>query len=332
MSRCTKQADFEDSSYGFRPNRSSKDAMKAIKENLQQGKTEVLDADLRCYFDTIPHDKLNKTLELRIADKRIIRLIDLWLKSPVSEDGRSTGSKQDGTPQGGVISPLLANIYMHLVDRIVNNTNSLFHQAGIKIVRYADDFVLMGERITQQAKEKLQEMLSRMGLNLNETKTRHLEAKEESFNFLGFTVRYDKGIKGRNKRYWNIEASDKSEKKIRENIKEYLSNGGHYAPQRVAAGLNTIIRGWLNYFDIPGVSYPALNKRKLRYYLYEKLCRYYNGKSQRKSRLYGQQAFEILVRKYALINPMQYFVKSSLVKACSEEYREAVCGKTARTV
>lgn len=306
------EADFEDSSYGFRPNRSAKDAMKAIKEHLQQGKTEVLDADLSSYFDTIPHNKLNKTLELRIADKRIIRLINLWLKSPVIEDGQSTGSKQDGTPQGGVISPLLANIYMHLLDRIVNNTSSLFHQAGIKIVRYADDFILMGERITRQAKERLEDILKRMGLKLNETKTSHIDAKQEAFNFLGFTVRYDKDIQGRNKRYWNIEASDKSEKKARDGIRELLDKGGHYAPQRVADGLNTIIRGWLNYFDIPGVSYPAVNKRKLRYYLYEKLSRYYNRKSQRKSRLYGQRAFEILVSKYELIDPTKYFVKSSL--------------------
>lgn len=306
------EADFEDSSYGFRPNRSAQDAMKAIKAYLQQGKTEVLDADLSSYFDTIPHDKLNKTLELRITDKRMIRLINLWLKSPVNEEGKNTGSKSEGTPQGGVISPLLANIYMHLLDRIVNNTKSLFHQAGIKIVRYADDFVLMGKKITQQAKEKLQELLDRMGLKLNETKTRHIEAKEESFKFLGFTVRYDKDRKGRNKRYWNIEASDKSEKKVRDKIREFLNEGGHYGPQKVADGLNPIIRGWLNYFDVPGVSYPAMNKRKLRYYLYEKLNRYYNRKSQRKSRLYGQRAFEILVNKYSLIDPTIYFVKAHL--------------------
>jgi RNA-directed DNA polymerase len=325
------EADFEDSSYGFRPNRSAKDAMQAIKGHLQEGKTEVFDADLSSYFDTIPHDKLNKTLELRIADKRIIRLINLWLKSPVRENGQDTGKRNEGTPQGGVISPLLANIYMHLVDRIVNNTKSLFHQAGIKIVRYADDFVLMGIRITKECREKLQELLSRMGLKLNETKTRQIEAKETSFNFLGFTIRYDKDLKGRNKRYWNIEASDKSEKKIRERIREYLDKGGHYAPAKVTSGLNTIMRGWLNYFEIPGVSYPAMNKRKLRYYLYEKLNRYYNRKSQRKSRLYGQQAFEILVQKYGLIDPTKYFVQSSLVKACKEDYRKAVCGKTART-
>ena len=110
-----------------------------------------------------------------------------------------------------------------------------------------------------------------------------------------------------------------------------MDKGGHYASAKVADGLNTIMRGWLNYFDIPAVSYPAMNKRKLRYYLYEKLNRYYNRKSQRKSRLYGQQAFEILVQNYGLIDPTKYFTQSSLVKACKEDYRKAVCGKTART-
>lgn len=306
------EADFEDSSYGFRPNRSAKEAMEAIKGHLQEGRTEVLDADLSSYFDTIPHDKLNKTLELRIADKRVIRLINLWLKSPVREDGKDTGKRNEGTPQGGVISPLLANIYMHLVDRIVNNTKSLFYQAGIKIVRYADDFVLMGRSITKESQAKLEELLKRMGLKLNETKTRQIDAKEESFNFLGFTVRYDKDLRGRNKRYWNIEASGKSEKKLRDRIREFLHKGGHYAPKKVADELNTIIRGWLNYFDVPGVSYAAMNKRRIRYYLYEKLNRYYNRKSQRKSRLYGQQAFEILVQKHGLIDPTKYFIRAHL--------------------
>ena len=115
------EADFEECSYGFRPNRSSKDAIKEIKEHLQEGKTDVLDADLSSYFDTIPHDKLLKVLQMRIADKRILCLIELWLKSPVSEDGQLKGGKKQkvGTPQGGVISPLLANIYMHLVDKLV---------------------------------------------------------------------------------------------------------------------------------------------------------------------------------------------------------------------
>ena len=308
------EADFEDSSFGFRPERSSKDAMKEIKEQLQSGKTEVLDADLSSYFDSIPHDRLMIVLKQRIADPRILHLIEQWLKSPIYEDGKFTGGKKNkaGTPQGGVISPLLANIYMHLVDKRINNTKQMFYRQGIRIVRYADDFVLMGKRISKEAIEKLKEILRRMGLTLNETKTRLLQAQETPFQFLGFTVRYDKDISGRNKRYWNIHASDKSENKIREKISEHLHRSGHHSPQQVAQGLNALIRGWINYFDIPKVSYPAMNKRALRHYLTEKLFRYYNRKSQRRSRLHGQQAFDLLVTKYGLIDPTKYYVRNSL--------------------
>lgn len=306
------EADFEESSYGFRPKRSAKDAMAAIKQHLKEEKTAIMDADLSSYFDTIPHDKLNKALELRIADKRILRLINLWLQSPVNENGKQSGGNKEGTPQGGVISPLLANIYMHLIDRIVNNRNSLFYKSGIKMVRYADDFVLMGKEITSEAREKMKDLLTRMGLTLNETKTRYIDAREEPFHFLGFEVRYCRDIKGRSFKYWNIQASKKSEKKVRERIREYLSVRGHYAAKKVAEGLNSIIRGWLNYFDMPGTSYPAMNKRRLRYYLIDKLNRYYNRKSQRRSRLYGQQAFEILVAKHQLIDPTKYFKQSKL--------------------
>lgn len=302
------EADFEDSSYGFRPGRSSKDAMKAIRGHLEDGRTEVLDADLSSYFDTIPHDKLEAVLRQRITDPRILGLIKLWLKAPIKEDGELKGGRKQktGTPQGGVISPLLANIYMHLVDRIVNNPRKLFSQSGIKMVRYADDFVLMGKRITKEAREALGYILDRMGLKLNERKTREIDARETSFNFLGFTVRYDRDIKGRDRKYWNIFPSDKSQKRVREKINDFLHRGGHYAPAKVAEGLNALMRGWLNYFDIPKVSYPTMSKRKLRYYLFQRLHRYYNRKSQRRSRLYGQQAFEILVRKYGLINPIHY--------------------------
>lgn len=308
------EADFEESSYGFRPERSSKDAMKAIKEHLESGRTEVLDADLSAYFDTIPHDKLRKTLEQRISDPRMLHLINLWLKSPVYEDGEYKGGKKQktGTPQGGVISPLLANIYMHLVDKIVNDPKKLFSQWGIKIVRYADDFVLMGERIPQQAIEGLSHILKRMGLTLNESKTRLVKAEQTAFKFLGFTIRYDKDIKGRNKRYWNIIPSNKSTSKIREKINDFLHSSGHFAPARVSQGLNTMLRGWLNYYDIPGVSYPAMSRRALRYYLMGRLNQYYHRKSQRRSRLYGQQAFELLVQKYALIDPTQYSVRHSM--------------------
>ncbi|AEE50714.1 group II intron reverse transcriptase/maturase [Haliscomenobacter hydrossis] len=302
------EADFEESSYGFRPERSSGDALGAIKGYLQEGKSEVLDADLSKYFDTIPHDKLLIGLKERISDGRILDLIGQWLKAPIYEDGQFKGGKKNkvGTPQGGVISPLLANIYLNLLDRIVNNPKSLFYQGGVKIVRYADDFVLMGKQIGEQVKEQLKSLLSRMGLSLNEQKTRTVEAKAESFDFLGFTIRYDKDLWDRNKRYWNIIPSQKSEQKIRDKIDTYLEAHGHYKGEQVSEDLNKLLRGWLNYFDIKGVSYPAVSKRRLRHYLQERLNRYYNRKSQRKCRLYGQRAFEALVEKYGLIDPTKY--------------------------
>jgi RNA-directed DNA polymerase len=308
------EADFEETSHGFRPGRSSKGAMTEIKKNLKEGKTEVYDADLSKYFDTIPHEKLMIALKQRISDPRILKLIYLWLKVPVYEDGKyksGKGNKQ-GTPQGGVISPLLANIYLNLLDKVVNDTQKTFGKHGISIVRYADDFVLMGKEIPQEVIEKLKTLLQRMGLTLNEKKTRQIEAQKESFNFLGFTIRYDKDLKGRDVRYWNIIPSKKSELKIREKLKEYLRTHGHCKAQDLTEGINSLIRGWMYYFSIPDVSYPIMSKRRLRFFLYDRLYRYYNRKSQRKSRLYRHDAFGVLVSKFGLIDPTKFAPALSL--------------------
>jgi group II intron reverse transcriptase/maturase len=302
------EADFSENSHGFRPQRSSKGAMKAIKSHLQEGKTQIFDADLSSFFDSIPHDKLYKALEERISDPRMLKLIKKWLTAPIHENGQFKGGKKNktGTPQGGVISPLLANIYLNLLDRIVENTKKVFHVSGCKIVRYADDFVIMGQIISEQVKQQLHELIQRMGLSLNEEKTRIIDAARESFDFLGFTIRYDKDYLGRDIRYWNIFPSRKSEKKLRDKIRIYLKTHGHYAATLVARDLNSIVRGWLNYFEIKGVSYPAMSKRRLRFYISNKLYRYYNRKSQRKCRLYGHNAFEVLVKKFELIDPTKY--------------------------
>lgn len=302
------EADFEESSHGFRPGRSAAGAMGAIRSHLESGLEEVLDGDLSKYFDTIPHEKLLIALRERISDPRMLDLIKQWLKVPIWEDNQFKGGKKNkvGTPQGGAISPLLANIYLHLLDRIVNNPQSLFAKAGVKIVRYADDFVLMGKKIETQIKDKLKELLNRMGLSLNEEKTRLVRAKEESFDFLGFSIRYDRSVRGSRSRYWNIIPSRKSEQRLRDKIKGYLKGHGHYGAEQLCSDLNLQLSGWLNYFEIKGVSYPAMSKRRIRHYLRERLNRYYSRKSQRQCRLYGQKAFEVLVAKYGLIDPTKY--------------------------
>ena len=138
--------------------------------------------------------------------------------------GRHTGGKKNkvGTPQGGVISPLLANICLHLLDTAVNKINGLFQINGVKIIRYADDFVLVARKIPDVCYDKLYDMLNGMKLRLNTDKCRIVSAQEESFDFLGFSFRYSDGSRGRPGKYLNVEPSDKSLKKVRANISKYL--------------------------------------------------------------------------------------------------------------
>jgi len=303
------EADFEEHSYGFRPKRSAHDAITKIKEHLKSGKTEVYDADLSKYFDTIHHDKLMIVLKERIKDQRMLKLIKKWLKAPVYDDGQYTGGKNNkvGTPQGGVISPLLSNLYLHLLDRIVNMPTSIFKRLGIVMVRYADDFVLMGKKLKEEAMAKLRTVLERMELKLNEEKSKQINAKETPFNFLGFVIRHDKSFKNpQGGKFWNIKPNEKSNGKIREKIRETLKQKGHCKPEALVSELNSKVRGWLNNFEIKGVSYTYVAKRKLNGYMRSSLTRYFNRKSQRKSRLYRKQAFELLVTKFGLIDPLKY--------------------------
>jgi RNA-directed DNA polymerase len=298
------EADFEDHSHGFRPNRSAKDAITQIKENLTEGRHEVYDADLSKYFDSIPHDKLMATLRQRIADPRILRLIRQWLNVPIVEpDGTYTGGRgnTEGTPQGGVISPLLANIYMNLIDKIVGNPQGYYAKKGIRMTRYADDFILMGRHIGQEAILRLHHYLERMGLTINAEKSKQVDARRESFDFLGFTIRHDRSIFDESKRFWNIVPKPRSQKKIRQKINATLKAIGHYPPERVVEELNPIIRGWVNYYRIPGVSYTQVATKRLDDYLRCRIERYYKRKSQRRSRLHGDQAYQMLIHEYGLV-------------------------------
>lgn len=299
------EADFEDCSYGFRPKRSAKNAITEIKSNLKSGNRQVYDADLSGFFDNIPHDKLIILIEKRIADKRIIKLIKQWLKTPYFDDDKKLHKTKKGTPQGGVISPLLANIYMDIVDKAVNRINGQFHKYGVKIIRYADDFILMGRRIPQKCLDYLKIMLTRMELSLNEGKTSLINTYKDSFNFLGFTFRYIYNYRMRKEKNWknkylDISPSDKSLANIRSNIRECLRYNRHKNPWVIAKELSMILRGWLNYFKIEGVSYPRNAQRKVRFYLDNKLYHFYQRKSQRRGKLSSQNAYNVLIRKYRM--------------------------------
>jgi RNA-directed DNA polymerase len=299
------EADFDDASYGFRPKRSASDAVTVIKEKLEEGKTEILDADLSKYFDTIPHNKLLKLIAMRVSDKHVIHLIKLWLKTPVIENGKMSGGKKNkvGTPQGGVISPLLANIYLNLVDKLVRN-HKFFN--GIEIVRYADDFVLMSRKVGKDVINALKFLLSQMGLSLNEEKTRLLKVKEEQFDFLGFTFHYRKSAYADNKQYLSVHPSKQAFQKLVANIRGELVQYRNRNSIDTVKMLNYKLRGWLNYFSIDGVSYTGVTRRRLCIYLRDRLYRHQKRKSQRYRYAYCRGTFRRWKEKYGLINPDTY--------------------------
>ncbi len=189
------EADLNEAAYGYRPGRSAVDAVQEVHQELKRGRTQVVDADLSKYFDTIPHAELMKSVARRIADKAVLHLVKMWLKVPVEErdeQGRPkySGGKRSkqGTPQGGVISPLLANIYINRLLRVFA-TSELMKRSGAKIVNYADDFVVVARRGAAEVLAQVKQWLDGMKLTLNETKTSIRDARKEHFRFLGYEQR-----------------------------------------------------------------------------------------------------------------------------------------------
>lgn len=283
------EADFLDCSHGFRRGRKAHDALEEIRTNLKEGKTAVYDADLKGYFDTIPHDKLMACLRMRVTDSGVLNLIRGWLRAPVVEIDEQTGKpkpprKSDGkgTPQGGVISPLLANVYLHWFDVMFHRRNGPRHWANARLVRYADDFVVMakyqGHRIDEWLDATLEGWL---GLSINREKTKVVNlCKAESLNFLGFTFRYDRDLYGSDKTYLNVVPSKKSLKKARDAIREKTGPEKCYKPTpTVVEDLNTFLRGWSNYFEF---GYPRKAFRDLSDYTRKRMVTHLNRRSQRK--------------------------------------------------
>lgn len=186
------EADFLPCSYGFRPRRGAHGALMEIQTHLKAGLTEVYDADLKAYFDTIPHDKLMLAVERRVTDRSVLHLLRLWLSAPIVDEreGGPPRPNRQGTPQGGVISPLLANLYLHWFDRAFHSVGGPATWAKARLVRYADDFLVLARRQSPELQRWIEGLLEgRFGLTINREKTRIVDLKQddESLDFLGFT-------------------------------------------------------------------------------------------------------------------------------------------------
>jgi RNA-directed DNA polymerase len=282
------EADFEDCSYGFRPERSAHQALEEIRGHIKAGYQAVYDADLKSYFDSIPHDKLMACLRMRITDRSVLQLIRMWLETPVVEGGGNSGEPEKwsragkGTPQGGVISPLLSNLYLHWFDKVFCRSSEAA-KAKARLVRYADDFVVLapryvGSELNRFIEDKLENWL---GLEINREKTRVVNLKEKgaSLDFLGFTFRYHDDLKGRGWRYLNVSPSAKALKKEREKLKEMTGPSQCFQPiPKLIESLNRQLDGWANYFRF---GYPREAFREINWYVRDRLTQHLRRRSQR---------------------------------------------------
>ena len=250
------EADFEDCSYGFRPGRSAHQALEEIRQHLLDGKSAVYDADLKGYFDTIPHEQLMACVQMRVVDGSVLKLIRLWLEAPVAEPPDKPGDKprikrnDQGTPQGGVISPLLANIYLHWFDKVFHSANGPAHWANARLVRYADDFVVLArhqsERLRQYIEDKLEQWL---GLELNREKTRIIDVQKQSLDFLGYTLCHVNSRWYPGTKVLSMRPSTKAVKRQRDALRELTGPRMSTVPVTELIGtINRQLRGWGNYF------------------------------------------------------------------------------------
>jgi RNA-directed DNA polymerase len=248
------EADLEPNAYGYRPGRSAGDAVEAVHGLLRHGYTDVVDADLTKYFDTIPHDQLMRSVARRIVDKDILRLIKMWLKTPVEEtdkDGRKrlTGGKRSkmGTPQGGVISPLLANLYLNRFLKYWRRTEQ-GRKLKAHVIAYADDFVILSRGYAEEAKAWARQVMVRLGLSLNEAKTSVRDARKERFEFLGYS--FGPHHSPRNgRRYLGASPSKKSVARLKLRISAILQRGNNEPWVEVCGHLNRLLKGWAGYFS-----------------------------------------------------------------------------------
>ena len=281
------EADFEECSYGFRPQRNAHQALAEIRWHLERGYQAVYDADLKGYFDSIPHGRLMACLRMRIADRSVLQLIGMWLKAPVVEarggGGMPWGKRnRQGTPQGGVISPLLSNLYLHWFDKVFHRHSGAAQWAKAKLVRYADDFVVLARYQGRELQEWIEAKIEGwLGLEINRDKTRVVELSQAGaeLNFLGYLFRYDRDRQGGAKRYLNVTISKKALGRERERLRERINRKVCFKPlPELIEELNRHLKGWANYFSY---GYPRKANRQINSYVRERLTQHVKRRSQR---------------------------------------------------
>jgi RNA-directed DNA polymerase len=324
------EADFTDNAYGYRPGRSAQDAVRVVHQSLKAGYTEVVDADLSQYFDTIPHAELLCSVARRVSDGAVLHLIKMWLKAPIEE--RSDGGKPTrrrpgnrGTPQGGVLSPLLANIYMRrFLKAWEMRGNSLKYG---RVVNYADDLVLLCRKSAARALAEARQLFRRLGLALNDTKTRVCNAWQQPFDFLGyrFGVQYHFGS-GRS--YLAAYPSDVSVRRFKAKLRRMVgSHMSWQSEENLVSDVNRVIRGWMNYFNY-GTLWKAYTK--LEAFIQTRVRGWLVHKHRVGSRGVCRYPATYIYGTLGLVSPTGYLSQRARLR--KEPGPRAGCGKSARPV
>ena len=284
------EADFLDCSYGYRPARQAQEALAAVLTALREGNTAVYDADLEAYFDTIPHDRLMQCIERRVADRSVLRLVRQWLTAPVEErddNGRPRRKRPtQGTPQGGVISPLLANLYLHWFDVRFHRAAGPGTWAHARLVRYADDFVILARTITPTMVRWVEATVEEwLGLTINRRKTRQLRLAPrsgETITFLGYTFGHERDQHGGSHDYLAAVPSQAAVRRCWQAVREVVHpRRGHVPIAALIREVNQLLRGWAQYFQF---GYPRRAYRRVNVYVVTRLTKHLQRRSQRPCR------------------------------------------------